>query len=179
MEFTTLLKERRSIRAYRPDITVEKETIEELLWAAGQAPSWKNSQTGRYYVVMSPEKVQEIRESCLPSFNQNSSSGAPVLIVTAFEKNRSGFERDGQPVNELGNQWGAYDLGLQNENLVLKARELGLDTLIMGIRDATKLRTLLSIPDSQEVVAVIALGYRNVNPDAPARKDVSEIAKFL
>lgn len=179
MEFTTLLKERRSIRAYRPDVPVEKEAIEEILRAAGQAPSWKNSQTGRYYVVMSPEKVQEIRESCLPSFNQNSSSGAPVLIVTAFEKNRAGFERDGQPVNELGNGWGAYDLGLQNENLVLKARELGLDTLIMGIRDAAKLREILSIPDSQAVVAVIALGYRNINPDAPARKDVSEITKFF
>lgn len=179
MEFTTLLKERRSIRAYQPNTTIAKETIEELLRAAGQAPSWKNSQTGRYYVVMSPEKVQEIRETCLPAFNQNSSLHAPVLIVTAFEKNRAGYEKDGQPVNELGNQWGAYDLGLQNENLVLKARELGLDTLIMGIRDAAKLRTLLSIPESQEVVAVIALGYRNVNPEAPARKDVGDIAKFF
>ena len=179
MEFAELLKERRSIRAYRPDTSIEKETIEELLLAAGQAPSWKNSQTGRYYVIMSPEKVQEIRESCLPSFNQNSCSNAPVLIVTAFEKNRAGFERDGQPVNELGNQWGAYDLGLQNENLVLKARELGLDTLIMGIRDSGKLRSLLPIPDSQEIVAVIALGFRNIVPEAPARKDISAIAKFF
>lgn len=179
MEFATLLKERRSIRSYRPDTRIEKETVEELLRAAGQAPSWKNSQTGRYYVVMSPEKVQEIKENCLPSFNQNSCSNAPVLIVTAYEKNRSGFERDGQPVNELGNQWGAYDLGLQNENLILKARESGLDTLIMGIRDSSKLRSLLSIPDSQEIVAVIALGLRNINPDAPARKDIDEIAKFF
>lgn len=179
MEFTTLLKERRSIRSYQPDTRIEKETVEELLRAAGQAPSWKNSQTGRYYVVMSPEKVQEIKENCLPSFNQNSCSDAPVLIVTAYEKNRSGFERDGQPVNELGNQWGAYDLGLQNENLVLKARESGLDTLIMGIRDSSKLRSLLSVPNSQEIVAVIALGLRNINPDAPARKDIDEIAKFF
>lgn len=179
MEFTALLKERRSIRAFQPDRKIEKETVEELLRAASQAPSWKNSQTGRYYVIMSPEKVQEIRENCLPPFNQNSCSSASVLIVTAFEKNRSGFERDGQPVNELGNQWGAYDLGLQNENLVLKARESGLDTLIMGIRDSDRLRSLLSIPDSQEIVAVIALGYRNIDPEAPARKDIGEIAKFF
>ena len=30
--------------------------------------------------------------------------------------------------------------GLHNENLILKARDLGLDTLIMGIRDADKIR---------------------------------------
>lgn len=179
MEFTQLLSERRSIRAYKADTAVEKSVVEEILKAAGQAPSWKNSQTGRYYVIMSPEKLKEIKETCLPSFNQNACSNAPVLIVTAFEKNRSGFERDGQPVNELGNEWGAYDLGLQNENLVLKARELGLDTLIMGIRDSEKLRTLLAVPDSQEIVSVIALGYRAVNPDAPARKDISEIVKFF
>ncbi len=179
MEFATLLSERRSIRAYKTDTSIAKETIEEIIKAAGQAPSWKNSQTGRYYVIISPEKLQEVKETCLPSFNQNACSNAPVLIVTAFEKNRSGFERDGQPTNELGNEWGAYDLGLQNENLILKARELGLDTLIMGIRDSEKLRKLLSIPDSQEVVSVISLGCRDINPEAPARKDVSDIARFF
>lgn len=179
MEFTQLLSERRSIRAYKSGTAVEKSTVEEILRAAGQAPSWKNSQTGRYYVVMSPEKLTEVKETCLPAFNQNACSNAPVLIVTAFEKNRSGFERDGQPANELGNEWGAYDLGLQNENLILKARELGLDTLIMGIRDSDRLRRLLSVPDSQEVVSVIALGCRDINPETPARKDVSEIVKFF
>ncbi len=179
MEFGTLLSERRSIRAYKANTSIKKETIEEIIRAAGQAPSWKNSQTGRYYVIMSPEKLQEVKETCLPAFNQNSCLNAPILIVTAFEKDRSGFERDGQPTNELGNEWGAYDLGLQNENLILKARELGLDTLIMGIRDSDKLRKLLSIPDSQEVVSVISLGYRDINPEAPARKNLSDIAKFL
>jgi len=74
--------------------------------------------------------------------------------------------------------WGAYDLGLQNENLCLKARELGLDTLIMGIRDESALKNILDIPDNVQVAAVIALGYRNTEPKMPLRKELSEVVKY-
>lgn len=179
MEFTELAAERRSIRAYKPDTKVEKQTVEELIRCAQNAPSWKNSQTGRYYVVMSEEKLERIRESCLPEFNRKNCANAPVLIVTAFEKSRAGFDNEGNPVNELGDEWGAYDLGLQNELLILRARELGLDTLIMGIRDEKRLRAELGIPESQQVAAVISLGYRDIDPAMPKRMELEEIAKFF
>lgn len=47
----------------------------------------------------------------------------------------------------MGNGWGCYDLGLQNENFVLKAAELGYGTLIMGLRDGEQLRKVLDIPE--------------------------------
>lgn len=134
MEFTKLLEERRSIRAFDPEKHVTAEQIQEIVQAAIQAPSWKNSQTTRYYALVTPEKVEEFSAKCLPEFNQKSSKGA-ALVVTAFVKDRSGFTQDGTPDNEVGNGWGYYDLGLHDENLILRARELGLDTLIMGIRD--------------------------------------------
>ncbi len=149
--------------------------MEEIIKAAQLAPTWKNSQTGRYYAAASPEAISKVREA-LPEFNQNSSRGA-ALIVTTFVKGVSGFG-DGQPVNELGDEWGAYDLGLQNAYLVLKASELGLDTLVMGIRDADALRSAFSIPETEEVVAVIAVGYRAKDPVFGGRKELSEIAKI-
>ncbi|MFG6327142.1 MAG: nitroreductase family protein [Lachnospiraceae bacterium] len=178
MELKETAESRRSIRAYKNQ-PVEREKVEEIICFLQNAPSWKNSQTGRYYIVMSPDKVSHVKEKCLPDFNRNNCKDAPVLIVTAFEKARSGFDNDKNPVNEIGDEWGAYDLGLQNQLLMLKARELGLDTLIMGIRDGSALRSELEIPDSQEVVAVISLGYRDINPDKPKRKALSEIAKFF
>ncbi|MBQ8824216.1 MAG: nitroreductase family protein, partial [Ruminococcus sp.] len=78
-----------------------------------------------------------------------------------------------------GNGWGFYDLGLQNENLVLKAKDMGLDTLIMGIRDEKKIRTMLSIPEEQIIVAVIAVGYSDAKPDMPKRKNIEEIVSFF
>ena len=178
MELKETAESRRSIRAYKNQ-PVEREKVEEIICFLQNAPSWKNSQTGRYYIVMSPDKVSHVKEKCLPDFNRNNCKDAPVLIVTAFEKARSGFDNDKNPVNEIGDEWGAYDLGLQNQLLMLKARELGLDTLIMGIRDGSALRSELEIPDSQEVVAVISLGYRDINPDKPKLKALSEIAKFF
>ena len=106
MEFEQVLKSRRSIRKYKPGQSISKEMVEHLIEAAILAPSWKNSQTARYYTVITPEMVEKIRIQCLPEFNQNNSKNAQALIVTAFEKNRSGFTRDGQAENEVGNGWG-------------------------------------------------------------------------
>lgn len=177
MELEQILSERRSIRKFK-DAEVDLTLIREMLQAAIQAPSWKNSQTARYYVVASREMLNQVKTSCLPEFNQKNCKDAPVLIVTAFVKNHSGHDSQGNPANELGNEWGAYDLGLHNANLILKARELGLDTLIMGIRDADALREILKIEDNQEVVSVIAVGYRDIEPVMPARKSVDEITRF-
>lgn len=177
MEFNEVLQSRRSVREFKTD-KVEKEKIEMMLEAAKCAPSWKNSQTARCYVVMSDEKLKEVREQGLPEFNQNSSKNAPVLIVTTYVKKRAGFTREGVAENEVGEGWGCYDLGLNNANLVLKATELGLSTLIMGIRDGEKIREILSIPEEQEVVAVIAVGYSDLKPEMPKRKNIEDVATF-
>lgn len=177
MELSKVIESRRSIRAYKAGAEVERAAVEEIIAAALEAPSWKNSETGRYYIAISPEKPEEVKNA-LPAFNQNNVKNAPVLIVTAFERSVAGFDRDGNAVNEAGDKWGAYDLGLQNENLLLKASELGLDTLIMGIRDTELLRKAFNIPPSQEIMSVIALGYRDKEPVRPVRKGVDEVAVF-
>lgn len=45
MEFQTVLENRRSVRSYDDSKKVTKEQINEIVEAAIQAPSWKNSQT--------------------------------------------------------------------------------------------------------------------------------------
>lgn len=52
MEFKELIEARRSVRAYAENVTVTKDDIKSMINAAQQAPSWKNSQTGRYYAVI-------------------------------------------------------------------------------------------------------------------------------
>ena len=53
MEFQKLIESRRSIRKYDGSKKVTKEQIETLIAAATEAPSWKNSETARYYCVLS------------------------------------------------------------------------------------------------------------------------------
>ena len=63
-------------------------------------------------------------------------------------------------------------------NLLLAAKEQGLDTLVMGIRDAGKIAELLEIPKEQSVVSVIGVGYSQAEPAMPKRKTVADIARF-
>ena len=179
MELQAVMEKRRSIRNYNPERKVTKEQLEELIKAASYAPSWKNLQTSRYYCVLSENAVKELREKCLPEFNQANSDGAGAYIVTTFVKGMVGFDKNTScPVNEAGDGWGYYDLGLQNENFVLKSKELGLDTLIMGIRDGEAIREFFNLPENEQAVSVIAVGYGTKDAQMPKRKSVSDIAKF-
>ena len=170
MEFQKLIKKRRSVRKYSAGHTIPKEDILEMIRAAQEAPSWKNSQTGRYYCLLSEEMTQQFRTDCLPSGNALKSENA-ALIVTTFVHNRSGFKQDGTADNELGNGWGCYDL--------LKAEELGYGTLIIGIRDAQKIREVLSVPEEETIVSVIAVGIPAEEPNRPKRKDTEDIVRFF
>ena len=175
MEFTELIAERRSIRKY--EAAVPREEMEVILNAARQAPSWKNQQTSRCYVLETPERLEELRVEALPSFNQNSSANAS-LVVTTYVKGVVGFNGE-TPVNEIGNGWGAYDLGLHDAYLILAARNRGYDTLIMGIRDAGVIREKLGIADNEEIMSVIAVGKRAENPSPRPRKDLAETVRFF
>jgi nitroreductase len=177
MELQSALENRKSIRSYLSK-DVEPEKLTALIEAASLAPSWKNSQTARYYVIHTPEKLEQIRAT-LPEFNRKNCEQAPALIITTVVLNRSGYERNGEPTNELGNGWGFYDCGLGSMALLLKATELGLSTLVMGIRDAAKIREILEIPENEAVVSVISVGYSDADPERPARKPVEKLARFF
>lgn len=92
MEFDKLLETRRSVRAFDDTKKVSESQIRELVEAGIQAPSWKNSQTARYYCVLSDDVKEKLSKDCLPEFNAKNSYGA-TLVVTTFISNRSGFDR--------------------------------------------------------------------------------------
>lgn len=178
MELDKVLESRRSVRKYNEAKQVTKKDLETIIEAAIQAPSWKNSQTARYYAILDKDVHNKIADEALPAFNAKSASGA-ALIITSFVKNRSGFDREGNPENECGNGWGYYDLGLHNANLILKAKDLGLDTLVMGIRDGYKIREILNIPENEIIVSVIAIGYSDREASKPKRKRAEDILKII
>lgn len=178
MDLDKVLESRRSVRKYDATKQVTEKDLETIIEAAIQAPSWKNSQTARYYAVLDKDVHNRIADEALPEFNAKSASGA-ALIITTFVKNRSGFDREGNPENECGNGWGYYDLGLHNANLLLKAKDMGLDTLVMGIRDGVKIREILNIPENEIIVSVISIGYSENEASKPKRKRAEDILKII
>ena len=175
--FDEVLSSRRSIRSYDATKTISESEVRELLLATQNAPSWANVQPSKYYVALSQEKIAAVQE-LIGENNKKNVQGAPVLIVSTFEKGKSGFF-SGNAINEVGDGWGAYDNGLSNAYLILKARAMGFDTLIMGMRDSEGLRSVFNIPSGEAVMAVISLGYRAGEPRIPAHRDLDEIVRFF
>ncbi len=175
MELQTCMEKRRSVRKYKTD-SVSHEALREIIQAAIYAPSWKNSQVSRYYVLEGA--VREEVQHYLPDFNARSVVDAPVLIVSTVVTKRSGFTRNGEYETHLKDGFQYYDHGMQAMNLCLKAEDLGLSTLIMGIYDEPEIRKCLDIPADQDIVCVIAVGYADNEPVMPKRKTVEDITVF-
>ena len=175
MEFTKLIEERRSIRKYSGAPTHEE--LVSILKNTQHAPSWANMHASRSYVVENEETLKELREKALPGFNQSRTENAAVIVST-YLKDTVSFA-DGKPVNEIGNGWAAYDLGLHDAYLILAAKDAGYDTLIMGMRNSAVIRELLNIPENEEILSVIAIGKRGQEANPRPRKELSDVAYFI
>lgn len=180
MQLINGIKERRSIRKYKSD-KVSMDTIEKIIDAARYAPSWKNSQTARYYVILDEKIKDDIAENGTMNFskNKNNINSAPVLVVLSTVDKISGYNPDGSPTTDKGSHWQSFDAGIACEAFCLSAYEYGLGTLIMGIYDENKVKEILGLPDNESVSALIALGYPDEEPNAPKRKEIEEITKFI
>ena len=180
MNTTDCIKTRRSIRNYKED-QIPQDIINEVVDIARFAPSWKNTQTARYYVVQNPELKQKIAESCVMGFTYNTGTltKAPALVVLAYVEKRSGYERDGSYTTSKESAWEMFDAGIAAQTFCLAANEKGLGTCIMGIFDDAAVAEAINLPDGQKVGALIAIGYPTEEPAAPARKEVDDLVKFL
>ncbi len=174
--FDDVIATRRSVRSYDASKTISEAQVRTLLTATQEAPSWANMEPTKYYVAISEAKRSALLE--MVGGNKERVSDAPVLIVSTFESGKSGFFR-GQQTNEVGDGWGAYDNGLSNAYLILQARAMGFDTLIMGMRDADAIRAEFGIPETETVMAVIALGYRAQEPSRPERRPLDDVVSFF
>ena len=180
MDAITAIQTRRSIRSFQQK-TVEREVLDQIVAAAAYAPSWKNTQTTRYYIVTNREIIEKIAREGVLGFSKNTETllGVPVLVVEATITGRSGFERDGSYSTNKKDGWQMYDAGIAAQTFCLAAHAHGLGTLILGIFDDSYIAELIGIPQGQQVSALIAVGYPDTVPQAPPRKDVEVLRTYV
>ena len=175
MDFDELKEARRSVRQYaKSEIT--KDELEKIVTDALNAPSWKNTETTRYYAAATDAAKERMWKEALPGYNAASSANAAALVAVTYVPGESGFN-DGKAVDDLGNTWGAYDCGLASSYFVLAAKNRGWDTLIMGMRDVAKVKEILGIPKSEILMSVIAVGKSAQKYMKRPRKLVAEVLK--
>ncbi|MCR4716512.1 MAG: nitroreductase family protein [Lachnospiraceae bacterium] len=172
MEAKELLKGRRSIRKYKAD-SVSEDVLKSVVELASFAPSWKNTQISRYIAVTG--ELKDKVSATLAEHNQSIVNSAPMLIIQTDIEKRSGFERDGSFSTKKEDRWQNYDAGIAAAQFCLAAYEAGLGTVIMGIFDEDEVANVVGIPEGQKIMALIALGYPDEEPQAPKRKTVDDL----
>ena len=179
MEVMQAIKERRSIRKYKPD-PVSDEAIDTVLDAARWAPSWANTQCWRFVVVRDPEvraKLAGTLRARTPGKENRAAAAirsAPVVIVACAELGRSGYYKGGEQATDKGD-WFMFDVALAMQNLMLSAHAIGLGTVHVGLFEAKEVAKVLDVPANVAVVEMTPLGYPDEEPAAPGRKELAEI----
>jgi coenzyme F420-0:L-glutamate ligase/coenzyme F420-1:gamma-L-glutamate ligase len=191
-ELFSLIKDRRSIRKYQ-NKPIPTGLIENVLVAAGWAPSAHNAQPWRFIVLTEAAEKKELAEAMAESWAADMTKDgvkieeevrkvkverfatAPVAILAC--STMEGMNK--QP--DLERQRVERDLAMQSlgaamQNLLLMAHARGLGACWFcapGFCKST-VRAVLKIPESAEPQALIAMGYPDEKPAVPSRKVIGD-----
>jgi nitroreductase len=160
---------RKSIRKYT-DKQIPEEIINELLDAARKAPSAKNVQSHKYFIVK--DKVVKNKLIEAGAFKHSFVNDAPLVIICCADPTQYPKSED---VDEAPVNYAYIDLSIAASFLVLRATELGLGTVFVAWIYRDKIKKVLNIPESYIIPFVIPVGYPAEDPIPRPRKDLKEI----
>ena len=170
MEFREVVKARYSCKKYSPR-QVEPEKLNAILEAGRLAPTAKNLQEQRIYILQSAESLAKV-DAVTPC-----RYGAPTVLVVAFDKNNvftyPGGKRDS----------GVEDATIVATHMILAAADEGVDSCWINFLDPEKLAEALELPGNEEILMVMDLGYAAEGagplPNHDSRKPLSETVSRL
>ena len=170
METLRCIKERRSIRSFKPE-PISHKVIEEILTAAINAPSSGNVQDWEFIIVKEKENKKKIAEAAL---GQNFISEAPVIIVVCSNLKR---------ISYVYGQRGKYLYSIQNtaaaiENILLSAWDKGLGSCWVGAFNEIEIKKILNLPNEIRPLAIIPIGYPKQIPPKSERRDLKEVIHY-
>ena len=115
----------------------------------------------------------------LISKNKLNIQSAPALVILTTVNGIAGYEKDGSFTTSKGTHWESFDAGIACQTFCLTAYDKGFGTLIMGIFDETQIRTIIQLPETESIAALIAVGYADEAPHAPHRQELDKIMQII
>ncbi|NBV51790.1 nitroreductase family protein [bacterium] len=186
-EFQSLLKSRRSIRKFKPE-PIPRETLERLLAAAMEAPSGKNRQNWRFYVLTGEKRDQYLELSkkswlgikdilekrlkpSLYSFTERffyTLGDAPVVIL-CYSFN----DAEERHLTSIGSVY----MAVENLNLAAVAEGLGCCTMGAPLEIKTEVDAFLGVTELPEykagcleLLCAVVLGIPDHDPPKAPRQ---------
>ena len=167
MEFESVIRERKATRKFS-NKQVEKEKLDKILEAGRIAPTAKNLQPIKIYVVQSEEGLNKIDKSSKCRY------GAKTVLLVCGDKEKS-YVKDGSPIYQM-------DASIVTTHMMLEATNLGIDNIWIELFDGDIIKNEFNIPDNLEPVCLLPIGYKSkLCPPSllhNIRKDINEIVEY-
>ncbi len=168
MEFNEVITNRYSCKDFT-DKQIDEHQLNEILEAGRIAPTAKNFQEQKIYVIQSKEYLDKI-DHCTPCRYH-----APTVLVVAYDKNHvfnyPGDKRDS----------GIEDASIVATHMLLAAYNAGVDSCWINFFDPEQLAKELNLPKNEEILMMMDLGYGKAKPLANhfSRKEIKETVQYL
>lgn len=170
MEFKEVIRKRYSCKKFS-DRPVEREKLEAILEAGRLAPTAKNLQEQRIYVLSSEEDLRKL-DGITPC-----RYGAPVVLLVAFDSGNvftyPGGKRDS----------GVEDATIAATQMILAAADVGVDSCWVNYLDPEAAARAFGLPENEEVLMVMDLGYAAPGagplPNHTTRKPLEATVTYL
>ena len=166
MDFSTLIRNRYSVRAYRKD-PVEKGKLDQVLEAARLAPTASNRQPFRIIVAQTKGREDEMRRM----YDRDWFVEAPTVICVCAMKSEAWVSRGGM-------NYVYVDVAIVMDHIILAASDIGLGTCWVGAFDKDVAREAFGLPDDLEPVVMTPLGYAADQPEPKERRPIEELVRY-
>ncbi len=170
MEFKEAVKARYSCKKFSSR-QVEDDRLKDVLEAGRLAPTAKNLQEQRIYVLRSAEMLAKI-DAVTPC-----RYGAPMVLVVAYDKTMVFTYPGGK------HDSGIEDAAIVASHMILAAANAGLDSCWVNYFDPEQLAGVLGLPDNEEVLMIMDLGYAaegaGALPNHASRKPLEETVIYM
>ena len=170
MDFFDVVRERYACKKFdgRPVETVQ---LNAILEAGRLAPTAKNLQEQRIYVLQSPEALARV-DAITPC-----RYGAATVLAVAYDSS-----------NVFVYPGGKYDSGVEDASIVathltLAAKAAGVDSCWLNRFDPDEAAGLLGLPENEKQLMLLDLGYAAEGagplPNHTSRKPLEETVTYM
>ena len=167
MDYSQLIAQRYSVRAYRPD-PVEDEKLKQVLEAARLAPTAANRQPFQLVVMHTAGREQELGRI----YRREWFVQAPIIIAVCAVSSLA-WVRESDRFNAR-----MIDAAIVTDHLILAAADLGLGTCWIAAFNVAAARDVLGLPEEVEPVIFTPLGYPADAPGPKVRKSLEELVRY-
>ena len=170
MDFTQVIEQRYACKKF-DGRAVEPEKLAAILRAGQAAPTAKNLQEQRVYVIQTAEGLAKV-DALTPC-----RYGAPCVLLVAYDKD-----------NVYAYPGGARDSGIEDAAIVathmmLAAKNAGVESCWLNRFDPAEAARAFALPANEEVLMLLDLGYPAPGagplPNHTARKPLAETVRYL